>query len=135
MVSAFRFWILDAPPSASAASSITCCSGVGGAHAASVLANITARIVFIVCALPRRPLRSFGSVRIAVHRVGRERWQTDGDVFRAVGTRCAVSNPLARSSDDRLSRVNIETASLVFHTDHAVQHDRNLLKLRPLAWL
>src|SRR5688572_16652437 len=65
-------------------------------------------------------------------RVHRKRRQAHGDVFGAA-VRRAVANPLAGRRDDRLSGVDVDHAVLVLDTHGALQHDRDLLELRPLS--
>ena len=66
-------------------------------------------------------------------RVGRERGQTHSDVFSATRLRTGIANPFASGSYNRLTGLNIQGSTLVLNTNQAVQHDRDLLKIRALT--
>src|SRR5690606_38198764 len=70
-----------------------------------------------------------------MHRVNRERGQTDGDILGAFRLRAAVAHPFSRPGDDCLSGAHVERAALVFDAEHAAQDDGDFLEGGPLAWL
>src|SRR5579872_1911914 len=70
---------------------------------------------------------------VAMHGLRRKRRQTDRDVLRAVGR--GILNPLAFVGNYRLSGVYVETAALMFYPHHALEHDSELIELRPLPRL
>ena len=71
---------------------------------------------------------------VPVDGLHRKRRQAYRDVF-GTPVRRAVANPLAGRCDDSLSSVDVDHAVLVLDADGALQHDRDLLELRPLPGL
>ena len=72
---------------------------------------------------------------VAVHGVGRESRQADGDVLGTAGLGRAVADPLARPRHDRLPRADVDDAGLVLDADHAAEHDGDLLEVGALSRL
>src|SRR4051812_31579873 len=78
---------------------------------------------------------SVGVLLVAMHRLGRERGQADGNVLRTTRLRRAVADPLTRMRDDRLSGTDVEHATFMLDADQPVQDEGDLLELRALSRL
>src|SRR3954469_6606412 len=78
---------------------------------------------------------SAGVLAVAMHGVGRERGQADGNVLRTTRLRRAVADPLTGTRDDRLSGADVEHAAVMLDADQPFQNDGDLLELRALSRL
>ena len=70
---------------------------------------------------------------IAMHRLGRERWQTNGYIFRAAGMRRAVLHPFPSVRNHSLTGLHFEHPISVRDTQRALEHDGELIELGRLA--
>ena len=75
-------------------------------------------------------LRNWFSIGLTVHRLGRERRQTNRDVFGAFGARRGVTHPLVARDDNSLSGGHVVRSRICFHAKTTAQHHREFIKLR-----
>ena len=68
-----------------------------------------------------------------MHGLGRERWQTDGDLLRAFGMRRAVLHPFTRVGDNSLCGLHVEHTRFVRHAERALENNGEFVEFRCLA--
>src|SRR3954470_22446708 len=73
---------------------------------------------------------SAGVLLVAMHRLGRERGQADGNVLRTTRLGRAVADPLTGMRDNRLSGADVEHAAVMLDPDQPFQYDGDLLEVR-----
>ena len=70
-----------------------------------------------------------------MYRIHGEGWQAHGNVLRSAFFWSRITDPFAGMRDHSLSGANLQGAAFVFHPQHSLEHDRELIELRSLAGL
>ena len=67
--------------------------------------------------------------------IGRKGWKAHGDIFGALGLRCAVAHPFAGVRHHCLAGVHVHLAAHVLHAQRAAQNHGQLFELGCLPGL